>query len=162
MERIQNEMQEGLIAAQIIKADEEDSPEVLNVVLDGIGFGGEEAIGEFCFLPIISDEAKVQYFSSVISIADELDENCLEILYEAMSYINFQMACGSFCIDRNHSFLVYKLTVPVQVSVTDEALYEQVSMYMGTATAMADQYMDLLLRILDKEITLNDVIIALG
>ena len=162
LERIQNEMQEGLIAATIITADEEEGPEVLNVVLDGIGFGGEEAIGEFCFLPLLSDDTEVQYFSSVITIADELDEDCPETLYEAMSYINFQMASGSFCIDRDHSFLVYKLTVPVSVSVTDEALYEQVSMYMGTATAMADKYMDLLLRILDKELTLNDVIISLG
>ena len=162
LEKIQNEMQESLIAAQIITTDEEDSPEVLNVVLDGIGFGGEEAIGEFCFLPLISDETEVQYFSSVISIADELDEDSLQILYEAMSYINFRMMGGSFCIDQNHSFLVYKLTVPVSVLLTDEALYEQVNMYMGTATAMADQYMDLLLRMLDKELTLNDVIISLG
>ena len=161
LEKIQDDMNEHLIAAQLVSPETEETPEVLNVVLDGIGFEGEEAIGEFCFIPMASDEAEVQYFTSVISIADEIEDDTLSALFEAMSYINFSVTCGSFSIDMNHSFLVYKLTVPMPVDISDETLYDQVNLYMGTATAMADQYMDLLLRMIEKELTLDDIITAL-
>ena len=162
LEKIGGEMQEHLIAAQLAAPEEQDAPEGLNVVLDGIGFGGEEAIGEFCFLPVSSEEAEVQYFTAVITIADELDTERIGELFEAMSYINFKVPAGSYSIDKDRSFLVYKLTTPLSIGLSEDALYEQVNISMGTATAMADLYMDLLLRILENEITLQDVITALN
>ena len=113
-------------------------------------------------MPVSSEEAEVQYFTAVITIADELDTERIGELFEAMSYINFKVPAGSYCIDKDRSFLVYKLTTPLSVGLSEDALYEQVNISMGTATAMADLYMDLLRRILENEITLEDVITALN
>ena len=88
--RMRDSFQEELIACEIREPENENEPEILTVVLDGIGETGdmEGGIGEFFFAPPSSENDTVQHFCAVLSLLDDPDREYLPQLFEAMSYIN--------------------------------------------------------------------------
>lgn len=159
---IENELQENLIAARLIEPGQEGDPDILTVIFDELGSGEEEAFGEFCFLPTVSEEADIQYFSSIITLSDDVSPEYLTVLYEAMSYINFKLPCGSFQIDDSHTFLTYKLTAPLPIELSGEALKVQVDMLMGNTVAVTSGYFDLILSLSRGEASIDNVLEILG
>ena len=162
LEKIQDGLLEELYAAQIKEVGDKNRLRVLSVVFEDLGFDSESAIGDFYFRPMISDDDKVQHFCALITIADELNEDNLPSVYEAMSYINAKAVCGSFCIDKDKNFMAYRLCVPLSTSMTEDQLFEAMNVVMGNAVAACDMYMDILVRVMDGEATVQDVIDSLG
>ena len=157
LEALESALSEELLAARLNEPEEGSDTEVLTVIFDGLGYDGDGAVGELFFLPVVSEEASVQYFSTVLTIADEIEAGQYGALYEAISYINFRLPCGSYALDPDSASLVYKLTVPMPVDLTEEELIREVNICSGNAVAAADQHMDLLLRIIDGEGSMEDV-----
>ncbi len=152
LERLRDSLQEELLIAELEEAENENSPEVLRVVFDEIGQDNEEGgLGEFFFVPPLSEEDTVQLFSAVITIADEIDKERLPELYRIMSFINFRIPCGSFCIDEEGDYMLYRLTTPLPVNLEKDKLYDEMNIIVANAFVSADMYMDLLLRANDGE-----------
>ncbi|MCR4656376.1 MAG: hypothetical protein K5770_09140 [Lachnospiraceae bacterium] len=160
--RLEDSLKEDLIPAMTGEPDEETGIEILNVIFDDMGFDGEEVLGEFFFTPVTSDEDTVQHFSAVLTLRDEIGEEHLPELFEAMSYVNFSLPCGCYCVDGEKQFLTYKLTVPISTEASDEVLFEEMNVCMGNALASADLYMDLLIKILDGQATVSHILESLG
>lgn len=151
LERLRDSLQEELVACEIIEAENENEPEVLRVLFDELGQDNEEGIlGEFFFLPPGSDEDEVQHFSAVFTVADEIDKDKLPRLFEAMSYINFRIPCGSFSIDREEEILIYRLTTPFSVQMKGDDLYAQMNICLTNALICTDMYSDILLQLLTE------------
>ncbi len=161
--RMRDSFQEELIACEIREPENEKEPEILAVVLDGIGEIGdmEGGIGEFFFAPLSSENDTVKHFCTVITIADDLDKRYLPDLFEAMSYINFRMPCGSYSVDKDASFICYRLVTPIPMGLSGEELFEQVNVVMANAFTAADLYADMLIELSSGEKTLKDVIDSL-
>ena len=152
--RLQDSLREEMIACETLEPENKEEPEILTVVLDS--FGDEEregGAGEFFFLPMSSEEDMVQYFCAVLTLADDIPGENLTALFEAMSYINFVLPCGSYCIDKNRSFLTYKLTVPLPIGLCGDALYEQMNICVSNAVNTADTFSDVLIKIAYGEAT---------
>lgn len=150
LERLRDSLQEELIICEILEAENENEPEVLRVLFDELGQDNEEGVlGEFFFFPPGSDEDEVQHFSAVIAVADEIDKSKLPQLFEAMSYINFRIPCGSFCVDEEGEVLVYRLTTPFSAQMKGDDIYGQMNICMTNALICTDMYMDILLQILE-------------
>ena len=148
LERLQAALQEELVACELREAENEGEPEILRVVFDELGQDNEDgALGEFFFLPPGSEEDEVQHFSAVLTIADDIDKSKLPELYEAMSHINYEIPCGSFCIDKEGENLVYRLTTPLPTAVEGDELFNQMNVCMANALVSADMYMDILVKI---------------
>ncbi len=152
--RLQGSLQEELIPAEIVT---QDGVEVLSVIFAELGLDGEGAVGELFFLPFRSDDDTVQHFSCVITIADEISLDDPVMLYEAMSYINFRLPCGSYSYDKDAGSLVYKLSVPIPADMTEDELLNEMNICSGNAVAEADMHMDLLLGLLDGEVSMEDI-----
>ncbi len=149
LERLRDSLQEQLVISEIRGAENEGEPEVLRVVFDQLGQDNEEGVlGEFFFLPPISGEDEVQHFSAVLTIADDIDKSRLPELFRAMSYINFRIPCGSFCIDQDEEVLIYRLTTPLPARLRDEDMFDQMNICLTNALISADMYLDILLKIL--------------
>ncbi|MBQ7583223.1 MAG: hypothetical protein IJT24_01315 [Lachnospiraceae bacterium] len=157
LEGLEASLQEELIAARLEAPDEEKGVEVLTVIFPELGLDGDGAVGELFFLPLRSDEDSVQHFSTVITIADTIGEECLNELYEAVSFINFRLPCGCYAFDRESGLLAYRLTVPLSVELSPEELLRDMNICSGNAVAAADLHMDLLLRVIDGEASMEDV-----
>ncbi len=152
LEALRDSLQEELVACEIRNPENENEPEILNVIFDELGQDSEEgALGEFFFLPPDSEEDTVQHFSAVLTITDNITKAKLPELYEAMSHINFRIPCGSFCIDEDAEFLLYRLTTPLPADMQKDALYDQMNITMTNALVAADMYMDILLKINDVD-----------
>ena len=157
LETLEGALQEELIAAKLNTPEEGKGTEVLTVIFPELGIDGDGAIGELFFLPVISDEAEVQHFATVLTIADEISEGLYPALYEAISYINFRIPCGAFALDEVSGSLVYKITVPLPMDLSGEDLLREMNICSGNAVAAADQHMDLLLGMLSGEVSMDDV-----
>lgn len=153
--RMRDSLQEDLVACGISEPEGEDEPEILEVVVDGIGEAGEleGGLGEFFFVLPSSEDDTVMHFCCVITLLDELDKECLPKLFEAMSYANFELPLGSYSVDREASILCYKLVTPLPITLSGEDLYEQMNISMANAIASAEMYADELIRAAGKEST---------
>ncbi len=161
LERVSKDLNADLIAAAIREPDPEKGTDaILNVMFDEIGMDGNEALGEFFFLPLrdtgeLNLEPKVQHFMAVITIAEELESDHFPELYEAMSYINSIIPCGAYYIDMDKKFLSYKMTVPLPIELSEEEVYKEIHIITATALSMVDLHIDLLLDLMDGETTLD-------
>ena len=165
MNRLQDEFQNNLIPAMIQEKqneEDEDEPVILNVLLDELGSGKEEAYMECCFRPLATEDDGVQYFTTVITFSDNLEKAYLPAVIESVSYINFEIPCGSFHVDKSHTFLCFRLTAPLPIALEGDALYEEMDIITGNAVAVADTYFDLLLDVSQGAATVEDVIEYLG
>ena len=146
--RLRDSLQEEMITCEIGEPLNAEEPEILTVVLDA--FGDEErdgAAGEFFFMPFSTGEERVQYFCAVLTLMDDIPEENLPALYEAMSHINFALPCGSYSVDREGRFLTYKLTVPLPAELQGDALYDEMNICVSNAVNTADAYADILIKI---------------
>lgn len=157
LEAMEGSLQEELIAAKLNAPEEGNGTEVLTVIFPELGIDGDGAVGELFFLPVITDEVEVQHFATILTIADEIGEDQYPALYEAISYINFRLPCGAYALDDESGSLIFKLTVPVPAELSKEELLKEMNICSGNAVAAADLHMDLLLRMLDGETTMDDV-----
>ncbi|WP_029322113.1 hypothetical protein [Butyrivibrio sp. AE3004] len=149
--RMRDELQSQFIAAEIREPEQENMPAILSVLFDELGFDDDEAFGEFFFYNIPSEDADIQHFAAVITIADDIPSDHLPELFEAMSYINRELPCGSYSIDSDKKFLTFRLTVPLSLNMTGDELYEEMDIVIGNAMALVDTHMDILLKILSGE-----------
>ena len=158
LERMKESLQDDLIACEVAESEQEGMPPVLNVILDTLAKDDAEegAIGEFYFDPIASEEDEIQHFSSVITLMDDLPKGHLPELFEAITYMNFVLPCGRYCIDKDCTFLAYRLTVPFSIELSGDALFEQMNICMANAVAAADIYMEPLVQLAAGEVTLDE------
>ena len=159
LERMKESLQEDLIACEVAESEEDGMPPVLNVILDALAKDDAEegAFGEFYFDPIATEEDEIQHFSGVITLMDDLPKEHLPELFEAIAYINFILPCGRYCIDKGQSFLAYRLTVPLSMELSGDALFEEMNICMANAVATADIYQEALIRLAAGEVTLDAV-----
>ncbi len=162
LEALEGLLQEELIAAKLNAAGDAGGVEVLTVIFPELGLDGDGAVGELFFLPVLSEDAAVQHFNTVITIAGDIDEEQLPLLYEAISYINFRLPCGAFALDRETLSLVFKLSVPLPIDLKGDDLLKEMNICSGNAVAVADRHMDILLRMTEGEAGMEDVTAAWG
>ena len=165
MERLVDSFQDNLIPAMIREPENPEDPEepvVMSVLFDEMGRGEDEAFGEFCFRPLISEEDEVQFFTALITFSDTLEERFVPALFEAASYINFKIPGGSFMVDYTHTFLCFRLSVPMPIALSGDALFEEMNIAAANAVTIADAYYDLLLDVSRGEAAVEDVVEFLG
>lgn len=160
MTRMMEDYQKQFVAA-IIKEKEDpedpDEPEVLTLLLDHMGSGSEECLEELWFQPFTSEEDELQFFTALIRFVDDLKEETLPALYEAVSRVNFRLPCGCFVMDRAGSFLSFRLTVPLPMDMEKESLYQEMHLIAGNAAAICDMHCGALLDVLRGDAGIDDV-----
>ena len=98
----------------------------------------------------------------VLTISEELPPERLPALYEAISYINFNVPVGSFCIDKDHRFLCYVLNTLMPVEMEDDLVFQEMDIVLGNAFASADTYIGILSDVLSGKIDADGVVEFLG
>ena len=160
LQQICDDLNEGFVAATIRSPEDigaEDAPEMLTVIFDEIGLGHDEAIGEFFFYPLGSDEDMTGFLSCVITLSENLDPKYLEGLYEALAVLNFHMLSGSFGVSADGKFLSYRQCVPYPLTMGKDELFDFANVVTGNAVAMADQWADMVLRVAEGEGSTEDI-----
>lgn len=160
LESLNEELNAAEIAAVI--REEEGAPEMVSAMLDELGDGDMEVLGDFFFRPFETEEDTTQYFSAVITITDEIPGERLAELYEAISYVNFSLPAGCFSIDKDHRFFCFVLSIPLPVEMEDPALFEEIDLAVGNAFAIADAHIGILSDVLSGKENADGVVAFLG
>lgn len=160
LESLSEELNAAQIAAVI--RQEEGMPEMVSAMLDEMGDGDMDILGDFFFRPLRSEEDTTQYYSIVITVADEIPGERLPELYEAICYVNFALSAGCFTIDKDHSCLCYILSLPLPMELDDGVLYEEMDLATGNAFAIADTYIGILTDVLAGRENAEGVVQFLG
>ncbi len=160
LEGLCKDLNDEQIAAVIIK--DEGAAEMVRAILDELGDEDNPVEGEFFFRPVQSDDDAAWIFMSVFTISNELPQERLPELYEAMSYINFNLPCGSFSIDKDHRFFCYVLSSMIPEDMVDEELYREMDIAVGNAFVIADSYIGILSDVLNGKIGADGVVEFLG
>ena len=148
---------EGIEEADVFTMEELSSPvDIIRCMITEMGTGLVNVLGEFFFLPF--DEEEVLYFSSVITIDDEIPEDERADLEIAVARINYVLPCGCFAVGGEEQALVYKYTVPIPDKLDDELKCEMLLTAVDSAIATVDAYLGYLLLVQDGNITPAEMI----
>ena len=145
------------MAAKLSTSEDGTGPEILSVMYDALGLEGDQVFGEFYFLEIPDDEAQIQHFCATLTLAEDVESEHFPELFEAMSYLNAAIPCGAYRLDMDKRFLTFHLGVPLDMNLGKEELYEEMNIVMSNAVAICDTHMDLVLKVLDGEETIEYV-----
>ena len=163
LEQICNDLNEALIAAVVSTAEEiPDSPEILNVHFDEIGVSHDEVFGEFFFHNIVSEEDVTGIFNGLFTIYDNLPEENLAKVYEAISVLNYYIRNGAFGVSADRKMLTFRVCLPYPLATGKQELYDMVNTTMGNAYVILDEWVDIVLRVAEGETDVESVISALG
>ena len=159
LKKIETELQEELIAA-LIAEETEDQPEILTAVFPSLAKEGAQADGEFLFMPTQEGD-ELQFFVSIINLAQEIPEETEYELYAAMGLLNFYLTDGCFAIEPGNGGLVYKNSISMGIDEDAEAVEEHMNRSMTMAIQMVDKFAELLLDVIDGRRTAKDLALLL-
>ncbi len=160
LEALSQELNDAQIAAVVRK--DEGAPEMVSAILDELGDEDMVVMGDFFFRQPETEDDGAQSFLSVLTIADDIPPERLPALYEAMSYVNFNVPAGCFAIDKDHRFLCYVLSTLMPADLEQEALFREMDLAVGNAMAISDTYIGILADVLSGTIEADGVVEFLG
>ena len=135
--------------------EELDTPaDIQRCLITEMGTKLSTVLGEFFFMPFEDDE--MLFFSTVMTISDEIGEDRRRDLEAASALIDSVIPCGCFAIaDGNR--LVYRYTVPF---FSDDDEKKQVTMMLTAANAAietADRFLGYLSLVADENMAPEDM-----
>lgn len=141
--------EENSVPTVLRSAGEADIPmDILTTLHREFGMDLDEVMGEFYFLPT-KDGGTIHYFTSMISLTEDMDPEFVPAVAEAVRVLNFYLECGAFVMNPTGNLLAFKLVTPVPVSYTTEQLLELININAGHALQITERYVDNLLRLSD-------------
>ncbi|MCR5099937.1 MAG: YbjN domain-containing protein [Butyrivibrio sp.] len=157
-DRLNNEMAEQYIPAIYRDKDETGIDDgILTAYFEELGINDEDAVGEFYFTPVLSEEDDVQFFTAVITLTEDVDESKLPVLYEGLSYLNFYLPLGAFSISDDHNCIIYKYPISLPIDIEGEDLYNIVEGVIATTLTTIDNNIDLVLGLSYGSRSIEDV-----
>ena len=142
---LRDDFLEGDIPAKLFLKDETDGvTDILRVALEDYGIRGDDALGEFFFLEWEDGAPDVLYFSSVITLEEEMENTHLPELYEAMAKLNFYLPAGCFAVNAAGRTLVFKLMAQIPAEQTESEILRQMNITAAHALELAEPYAGIL------------------
>ena len=143
------------ITNMIREADEVMPMPMLTTLHRNLGMAGNEVMGQFYFLPLLDEEQPFHFFTSVLTLDEEVPAEKYEDLAMAATMLNFYLPAGSFVVEKDGGVLAYKSTnfIPVNTSLEDALVLADAN--MGIAFNLTDAYVDAFMQLLRGEITVE-------
>lgn len=158
LERLQEELL-GYKIPCVLRKPEEDpkvSIPILTTLHRNMGRGCEEVMGEYYFQQILAGTEEGYYFTLMISISEELNEETYGMFSVASSILNFYLPFGAFVLNREIKTFAFKHTVVIPASISAEQAYEMINQAIGGSLDIIDNNIDILEDMEKGEATLED------
>ena len=127
-----------------------------------LGVSHDEVLGEFYFQPLNSDEDVVGFFTCVMTLSEEVYEETLARLYEAISVLNFYIPNGAFGVSKDMGAITYRVCLVYPLTTEKDALFDLANAAMGNTLTLLDRWVDIVLRISEGKGDVRDIESALG
>lgn len=159
LKMLQERMKEWDIASVYRDSESEKLPiDILTTLIEDFGNSLEDAMGEFFFMPKIEGrEEDALYFNSVLTLSENLTEEMLPALYEAISILNYYTESGTFAVNKDGDMLVYRNSVALPLEMSDETVFEMILANVAFSINVAERFSDLLLRVCDHRMSIEEL-----
>ena len=153
---------EDIEEVSLFTAEELETPmDVLRVLVTGYGAELNDILAEYSFIPMPGEADEIWYFSCVLTIGTELPKEGMTPLANAIARLNFYLPYGCFCLSNDGGMLIYKSVTALRSDEKDETLYKDIELSADTALLVPESFIDLLMRVADGRMGLNEFIAAL-
>lgn len=158
LEKLQKMFANDYIAAEL-KKELVNGQEmtVLYTLQDDLSERGEEAVGQFSFLPVESAEGSVEFFVMLFVLAEEIGEKEAEPLLKAMNEINYYLAGAAFSYSRKEKLVVLKAVTALPSEYTPLQAFDIIDCTLGSVQLILDRYSSILLRFLEGSADLEEL-----
>lgn len=144
--------------ASLFTKEELETPmDIVRALLTDYGPGLMDVLAEYSFIPFEGPQ-EVWYFSSIITIKMDVPKDGVSALCGAISRLNFYLPYGAFCINAAGDLLIYKSVTAIRTDHNDKEIYENMELSADTALLVAEEHTDMLVKVANGTMLLDDFI----
>jgi hypothetical protein len=148
---------DSLDLAAVVRDPAEGLPtHILNVLHTDIGGTEEEVMGEYYFLPVADENAKFHLFTSMLTLTEDMPENKYDELGRAVNLLNFFLPVGAFVFSKPEKIMAFKYTSLIPMGFSEDETINSIDGNIGLSLQMVNQYTEVLLKLMQDEITFED------
>lgn len=156
LESLKGDFDENNVPAILRSASSENIPvDILTTLHRNFGRNMDEVMGEFYILPVNTGKKTILFFSSLITLTEDMDPAFADGVEKAIMGLNFYIECGSFVLNRQRTLLGLRLVTPLPADAPKETLLESANMNVALALQIGERYADSLLMLSDGRETLE-------
>lgn len=131
--------------------------DIVTALITEFGNGLDEVLAEFFFMPQIEgQEEDGLYFHSVFTLAENVTEEMLPRLYEAVSILNCFTETGTFAVTKDGSTLIYRNSIAMPLDIDDSAAEALIAANAMFAINVSEQFADALLKVTDGRMSMEE------
>ncbi len=158
LEDLKKEMESYDVPTVLRKKEEGLPTDILTTLHREMGPKADEVMGEYYFMPITGDNADVHCFTVSLSLSEELSEDNVDVIEEAIRILNYYMIDGYFLISPDKSTLIYRATAMFKIDLPYERGMEMIQIVIGVALQVVDRWVNKLLDLDHGAMTLESFI----
>lgn len=144
------------VPAILRSASGENIPvDILTTLHRNFGRNMDEVMGEFYILPMKTGDRTLLFFSTLITLTEDMEPSFAETVEKAITALNFYLECGAFVINPQKNLLGLRMVTPLLAENSKEALLEAANMNAALSLQIAERYTDSLLMLSDGRNTLE-------
>lgn len=155
LEDLKNELESYEVPAVIRKKEEGLPTDILTTLHREMGAKSDEVMGEYYFMPITGDNVDVHCFTVSLSLSEELSEDKVDIIEEAIRILNYYMIDGYFLISPDKTTLIYRCTAMFKIDLPYDRGMEMIQIVIGVALQTVDKWVKELLDLDRGDLTLE-------
>lgn len=140
-------------------AQEENLPmDILTTLHRDYGHGLHQVMGEYYFFPVPQEQGEetIHYFSTMLNLENEIREDCLPQLRQAVCALNFYLQCGNFVVNPSGTLLGFRFVTPILGDMSFAQALQMLNLNIGHSLDLAEQYVDSLIRLAHGTLRLED------
>ena len=123
----------------LFTAEELGAPaDIARALISDVGSELIDVLGEFLFMPYKDEE--MLYFTSVITLTDEIMADEQVDIALAVARINYVIPNGCFSLGENGKSLVYRYTVPIPADLKDDDIKAMMLTAVDAALTVVDRF----------------------
>lgn len=148
------EMLDSVDITNVLREEETLQMPILTTLHDNLGYENNEVMGEFYFLPLFGENQKFHYFTVVMTLDEEVPQEKVQVLSDAVNMLNYYMPIGAFTVQKNGGILAYKHAGLLPIDMDTEKLVDLADGMIGSAMSLVNDYVDPFMQLLNGQITL--------
>lgn len=125
--------------------EENEMTDILRAEHPEVGAHGDEVLGEYYFLPSLTEQVDTMNFVVSLTISDSLSPEAQARIVPAITKINSVMPLGVFVLDQSWEILSYRYVLSFFPEDDEDTMVRRASYHIGMALQYTALWIDALL-----------------
>lgn len=156
LEDLKTELESHEVPTVMRKKEDGLPTDILTTLHREMGAKHDDVMGEYYFMPITGDNVDVHCFTVSLSLSEDLPEDKVDVIQDAIRTLNYYMIDGTFLISPDKTTLFYRSTALFKIDLPYERGMEMIQIVIGIALQVVDRWVKELLDLERGDMTLEE------